>query len=64
MALIIYYPTFHHAYLLNVVRKGLETILTDGKGISRTLFRTEKNGLPLELVHNFGKDFSENCLCI
>ena len=25
MALTIYYPTFHPAYLLDLVRKGLET---------------------------------------
>ena len=44
MALTIYHPAFHPAYLLDLVKKGHGngTILANGKGISRIPFRTEK----------------------
>ena len=44
MALTIYHPAFHPAYLLDPARKGLETerFSQNDMGSSRFAFRTEK----------------------
>ena len=66
MALTIYYTAFHPAYFTRSCEKGPGNgrILTNVKSTLRIPFRTEKRGVPLEVVHNFRKDFPENCLSI
>ena len=57
MALTIYHPAFHPAYLLNFVRKSVET---EQFAQMVSSIPNGKSGLPLEFVLNSRKYFPEN----